>query len=624
LDDREGSDTVASVGGRTLWVLVIGLSCSLPVPAHAATYTVTNTSDSGAGSLRAAMTSAAASVADDTIAFAIISPTYVIAPASALPVQTAGGGALAIDGTTQAGYTGVPLVQIDGASAGTSVIGLDLQGTSSIVRGLSVTGFGGAALSVSGAGCTVQTNYLGVAPNGTLAGSARGVTVGASGCVVGGTGAGQANVIAGNTGAGVFVSSSATGVVVRGNSIDGNGAPGIDLFPAGVNANDAGDLDTGANGKQNYPIVSSASRSPGRLAISFGLGSKASRTYTVDLYAEPSCAATPQGKSWLGALDVATDAGGTVTATRNFDGAVRLSAASATLGEGETLTLDVSLTQAPSAVSQFITATATDATDGTSELSSSCVAVTEGPASTVHVATTDGTATAPGDFTPVSQDLTFTTASLGPKTVSVPLANDSNHEDTESFTLALSSPGLVSLGAPSTATVTVTDDDAVPPPAADPDPTPPAPGGIPTTPTDTPAAGGPAPSTDPSATQPAVDAPPSVKIKDLGKSVKAKSLRGIAGTAADDHAVTSVQIAVLQVRSRGHASCRQLAPSGLLIALRVKAGTCAPSHWLTAKGTSSWSFALLRRLPPGTYIFAARAKDAKAQLGRARLQARLV
>ncbi len=50
--------------------MLIGI-VSLTVSAQAATYTVTNTTDSGAGSLRAAVTSAASTTADDTVNFVI-------------------------------------------------------------------------------------------------------------------------------------------------------------------------------------------------------------------------------------------------------------------------------------------------------------------------------------------------------------------------------------------------------------------------------------------------------------------------------------------------------------------------------------------------------------------------
>src|SRR5438105_4239592 len=76
-------------------------------------YTVSNTSDSGAGSLRQAILDANSNPGADTIAFTIGSAT--ITPATALPAIS---GPVTIDATTQSGYSGTPLVTLQGASSG--------------------------------------------------------------------------------------------------------------------------------------------------------------------------------------------------------------------------------------------------------------------------------------------------------------------------------------------------------------------------------------------------------------------------------------------------------------------------------------------------------------------------
>jgi len=78
-----------------LLALVLALLPALP--AHAATYVVSNLNDSGAGSLREAITSALASPEDDTITFSV---SGTINLATTLPNLT-GGGALTIDGAGQ-------------------------------------------------------------------------------------------------------------------------------------------------------------------------------------------------------------------------------------------------------------------------------------------------------------------------------------------------------------------------------------------------------------------------------------------------------------------------------------------------------------------------------------------
>jgi hypothetical protein len=82
-------------------------------------------------------------------------------------------GPVAIDGTTQPGFAGSPIVTLDGA--GTSLTsGLDLVGGSlgSIVRGLDIVGFlDGISLSVDGS-VTVAGNFIrGNLNQGTVIGS---------------------------------------------------------------------------------------------------------------------------------------------------------------------------------------------------------------------------------------------------------------------------------------------------------------------------------------------------------------------------------------------------------------------------------------------------------------------
>ena len=79
---------------------------------------------------------------------------------------------------------------------------------------------------------------------------------------------------------------------------------------------------------------------------------------------------------------------------------------------------------------------------------------------TVNYATSDGAATAGGDYTSTSGSLTFNPGDLT-QTFTIPILSDSVDENNETFTVTLSSPSNAGLSS-STATMTITDDDAAP------------------------------------------------------------------------------------------------------------------------------------------------------------------
>ena len=85
------------------------------------TFTVTDTSDSGAGSLRQAILDSNATPGSNTIDFNIGTGAQTISLLSPLPSITV---PVFFDGTSQPGYSGAPLIDLDGTSAGTH--GIDL------------------------------------------------------------------------------------------------------------------------------------------------------------------------------------------------------------------------------------------------------------------------------------------------------------------------------------------------------------------------------------------------------------------------------------------------------------------------------------------------------------------
>jgi hypothetical protein len=102
-----------------------------------------------------------------------------------------------------------------------------------------------------------------------------------------------------------------------------------------VTPNDAGDPDTGPNGLQNFPVITSAS-APGGLNTTMGgtLNSKPNSTYRIDVYRNPGPPAAAEGKDWVGAVTVTTNASGnatwSLTAPANYAGQVLRATATST------------------------------------------------------------------------------------------------------------------------------------------------------------------------------------------------------------------------------------------------------------------------------------------------------
>ncbi len=187
-------------------------------------FTVTNTGDSGAGSLRQAiLNSDGATPGPNTIDFDISGTgVQTISLLSALPNITV---PVLIDGTTQPGYTTAPLIDLDGTSAGSGADGLVLGSGSdgSTISALVINNFSGTGISITTTDNTIQSSYLGTNAAGSAAGStpmAGGISVSAAGNTIGGASAGLGNVISGNAGAGItFTAAAATGNAVEGNLI---------------------------------------------------------------------------------------------------------------------------------------------------------------------------------------------------------------------------------------------------------------------------------------------------------------------------------------------------------------------------------------------------------------------
>jgi len=203
----------------------------------AATFVVTNTADSGAGSLRQAIEAANSLPGPDLIAFNIPGAgAHIIAPASNLPAIS---DATTIDGSTQPGYAGTPLISLSGAAGATST-GLILNPGNCAVRGLGVNGFPNAGVAVYGSsnvitGCFVGTDETGTIPRPN--GIGLRLEENSSNNTIGGSTGGARNVISGNGNFGILVLFSSSNTI-QGNRIGtdltgtialGNGSNGVFL-----------------------------------------------------------------------------------------------------------------------------------------------------------------------------------------------------------------------------------------------------------------------------------------------------------------------------------------------------------------------------------------------------------
>ncbi len=127
----------------------------------------------------------------------------------------------------------------------------------------------------------------------------------------------NANVIFGNGEDGIEVAPVATGVRISANQIFGNGALGIDLrggteTAAKVTANDPDDPDSGANGLQNYPVLTSALRTAnGFTTVSGSLNSTASTAFNIELFiAAADASGNGEGQIFVASQTITTNSGG--------------------------------------------------------------------------------------------------------------------------------------------------------------------------------------------------------------------------------------------------------------------------------------------------------------------------
>ncbi|MET0646520.1 MAG: Calx-beta domain-containing protein [Pyrinomonadaceae bacterium] len=404
---------------------------------------------------------------------------------------------------------GVRIGGAGGVLAG-NYIGTDAAGVSAVGNGVGVlvSGdgvlVGGASAAernvisgnvtgvvIFGSTAAVRGNYIGVAADGStpLPNAGDGVSILSSvnpfGIVisdahdnsVGGTAAGQSNVIAHNGGNGISVSGHKHGEVFnransfRGNSLYSNGLQGISLArpPTVSEANDPSDADEGPNDLQNHPLLTSAAPSGGGANVQGSLDSRPDTTYALDFYANSACDGSGQGEgqAYVGSSSVTTDAAGHAqinASLPSIPASLPVLTATATDPSGNTSEFSPCLNAAAPSTVQFKRAfyevfeTAAPAVVVTVTRT---VGASSGAAS-VDYATSDGTARAGLDYVAAAGTVNFAPGETT-RSFAVQLVNDPTDEDTQGFNVTLSNPtGGVALGVNSTTLVRILDDDRMP------------------------------------------------------------------------------------------------------------------------------------------------------------------
>jgi hypothetical protein len=202
-------------------------------------------------------------------------------------------------GTNAAGTDAVGNAEGILVEAPRDTIGGTSAGAANIISGNS-----GVGVDIKASNCLVEGNVIGTnqAGSAVVGNTSDGIYVEASGASIGGTSAGGGNTIAFNGGPGVATGLGVTGTTIRYNAIFSNVGPGIDRNDDGVTLNTP-------NGAYNTPVLTSVAGG----IISGTLNAAPNGTYIIDFYANLASDASPtrpQGRDYLTSTPVMTNAAG--------------------------------------------------------------------------------------------------------------------------------------------------------------------------------------------------------------------------------------------------------------------------------------------------------------------------
>jgi len=218
------------------------------------------------------------------------------------------------DVTIQGNYIGLDAAGANGL--GNTDNGIALDNATNVTIGGSVAGEGNVIgdngdhgiFLTSVTGAVVQGNLVGLEADGVsaLGNNGSGIYLASTTDVlVGGTANGEPNTIHNNSGAGISFIVGTIDNSALGNSIYNNGLIGIDIDGGGVNVNDGEDADVTANEGMNYPSNLTYIESGGNTDVTYDLDVPAG-DYRIEFFSNTALDGTGfgEGESYLGSDNI--------------------------------------------------------------------------------------------------------------------------------------------------------------------------------------------------------------------------------------------------------------------------------------------------------------------------------
>jgi uncharacterized repeat protein (TIGR01451 family)/CSLREA domain-containing protein len=218
-----------------------------------------------------------------------------------------------IENISSGGCCGPQYAYVDGPGSG---IGLELASGTSRIDGLVFGDFQtGIAIREAAANSSIVHGGTGFGPFDAIrANTGDGIVVEASDVRIGREPSAFSDRVAvvNSGGDGIVITGTAVRVTIDGVEIRNNGGLGIDISPDGPDASDDDDLDTGPNGLQNAPTITSVTTIAQQTRVEGTFEGAPFTTYELELYSVDSCDSSGFGEGGSSSFttSVSTDSSG--------------------------------------------------------------------------------------------------------------------------------------------------------------------------------------------------------------------------------------------------------------------------------------------------------------------------